>query len=127
MPLRSIILACLAAAMLAQPTSAQAGVEDAAYSAAYWRDICSGDRPGLARAEQERMCGLYLSSFHDATDEYAEAGLKLFCAPDPIPAETMRRAFLSYVAELPESAEFFPAGRVLILALRRRYPCDGHR
>src|SRR4051812_47178963 len=112
MPLRSIILACLAAAMLAQPTSAQAGVGDAAYSAAYWRDICSGDRPGLARAEQERMCGLYLSSFHDATDEYAEAGLKLFCAPDPIPAETMRRAFLSYVAELPESAEFFPPGRV---------------
>ena len=117
----------LALATAAAPGAAQSAVRDVTYSAAYWRDVCSGDRPGLARAEQERMCGLYLSSFHDAADEYADAGVKLFCPPDTISAETMRRDFLSYVAELPESAEFFPAGRVLILALKRRYPCEGQR
>jgi hypothetical protein len=121
----SLVAAALAPSVLAQPALAQPGVKDAAYSAAYWRDVCSGDRPGLARTEQERMCGLYLSSFHDAADEYADAGHRLFCPPDTMSAETMRRDFLSYVAELPESAEFFPAGRVLVQALMRRYPCTG--
>lgn len=121
MRLPVIATMCLVAAVPA--LAATPAVKDSAYSAAYWRDVCSGDRPELARGEQERLCGLYLSSFHDAADEYAEAGHRLFCPPDAISAETMRRDFLSYVAELPESAGFLPATRVLVQALMRRYPC----
>jgi Rap1a immunity proteins len=123
LPLALITL--LAAAV---PAAAQTAVKDVSYSAAYWRDVCSGDRQGLGRLDQQQMCGLYLSSFHDAADEYADAGHRLFCAPEKLSAETMRRAFLAYVAEIPESAEFFPAGRALVLALMRRYPCgsDGN-
>jgi hypothetical protein len=105
------------------PASAQSAVRDVTFSAAYWRDVCAGQRAGLSRAEQATMCGLYLSSFHDAADEYAEAGLKLFCPPDTMSAETMRRAFLAYMAELPETAEFFPAGRAVLHALMRAHPC----
>jgi len=44
-------------------------------------------------------------------------------APDTMSAETMRRDFLAYLAELPETAEFFPAGRALLQALMRAHPC----
>ena len=107
----------------AVPVAAQSAVRDVTDSAAYWGDVCAGQRVGFSRAEQASMCGLYLSSFHDATDEYAEAGVKLFCPPDTMSAETMRRDFLAYLAELPETAEFFPAGRALLQALMRAHPC----
>jgi hypothetical protein len=113
----------LALAIATAPASAQSAVRDVAFSAAYWRDVCAGQRAGLSRSDQATMCGLYLSSFHDAADEYAEAGLKLFCPPDTMSAETMRRAFLAYMAELPETAEFFPAGRAVLQALMRAHPC----
>jgi hypothetical protein len=115
-----ILLAVLSATAAA---AAPAAVRDVTASAAYWRDVCAGQRADLSRAEQADMCGLYLSSFHDAADEYAEAGLKLFCPPETISAETMRRDFLAYMADLPETAEFFPAGRALVQALMRTYPC----
>jgi len=113
----------LAALTTAAPAAAHPAVREVAYSAAYWRDVCAGARAGLSRAEQAQMCGLYLSSFHDAADEYADAGHRLFCPPAEISAETMRRDFLAYMAEIPETAEFFPAGRALLQALMRAYPC----
>src|SRR5262245_33124820 len=119
MRLRLVLITLLAA----MPALAQSPVKDVSHSAAYWRDVCSGDRQGLSRLDQQKMCELYLSSFHDAADEYADAGHKLFCAPEQLSAETMRRDFLAYVVEIPETAEFFPAGRALVLALMRRYPC----
>jgi hypothetical protein len=94
-----------------------------AHSAAYWRDMCSGQQLGIARAEQDRLCLLYLSSFHDAVDEYGEAGHKMFCPPDTMSAEAMRRDFLVYMADIHETAEFFSVGRALLLALMRAHPC----
>jgi len=123
MHVRRILLALIAAAV---PVAAQSAVRDVTDSAAYWRDVCAGQRVGFSRAEQASMCGLYLSSFHDAADEYAEAGVKLFCPPDTMSAETMRRDFLAYLAELPETAEFFPAGRALLQALMRAHPCPAN-
>jgi Rap1a immunity proteins len=117
--------ALLTLVIAAAPAAAQSPVRDISLSAAYWRDVCAGQRAGMSRAEQADMCGLYLSSFHDAADEYAEAGLKLFCPPETTSAETMRRDFLAYMAELPETAEFFPAGRALLQALMRAHPCPG--
>jgi Rap1a immunity proteins len=98
-----------------------------ARSAAYWRDMCTGQQIGIPRAEQDRMCLLYLSSFHDAVDEYREAGYKIFCPPDTMSAEGMRRDFLVYMADIHETAEFFPAGRALLLALMRAHPCTASR
>jgi hypothetical protein len=115
-----ILLALITAAA---PAAAQSPVRDVTYSAAYWRDVCAGAHAALSRAEQARMCGLYLSSFHDAADEYADAGLKLFCPPEAMSAETMRRDFLAYMAELPDTEKFFPVGRALLQALMRAYPC----
>jgi hypothetical protein len=124
----SIVAAALTAALMAvTPALAQSPLRDGFFSAAYWRDVCSGDRAGISRPEQERMCRIYLSSFHDAADEYADAGHKLFCAPETMTAEAMRRAYLSYMAELAETAEYFPAGRALVQALIRAYPCEGRR
>jgi len=120
MRVRRILLALIAAAV---PAVAQSAVRDVTYSAAYWRDVCAGAHTELSRPEQARMCGLYLSSFHDAVDEYADAGLKLFCPPEAMSAETMRRDFLAYMAELPETEKFFPAGRALLQALMRAHPC----
>ena len=117
---RWMLLAFIA---MAAPAAAQSPVRDLTYPAGYWRDVCAGARADLSRAEQMKMCGLYLSSFHDATDEYAEAGLKLFCPPAVMSAEIMRRDFLAYMAELPETEKFFPAGRALLQALMRAYPC----
>src|SRR5262245_64341223 len=119
MRLHWLLLTLLAATPAAL---AQSAVRDVSHSAAYWRDVCAGQRAGLSRGDQARMCGLYLSSFHDAADEYAEAGHKLFCPPAALSAETMRRDFLAYMAEIPETAEFFPAGRALVQALMRSYP-----
>jgi Rap1a immunity proteins len=123
-----IVVAALTATLMAMPPAlAQSPLRDGFFSAAYWRDVCSGDRAGISRPEQERMCRVYLSSFHDAADEYADAGHKLFCAPETMTAEAMRRAYLSYMADLAETAEFFPAGRALLLALIRAYPCESRR
>jgi Rap1a immunity proteins len=98
-----------------------------AHSAAYWRDMCSGQQFGVARAEQDRLCLLYLSSFHDAVDEYGEAGHKMFCPPDTMSAEAMRRDFLVYMADIHETAEFFSVGRAVLLALMRAHPCTAAR
>jgi hypothetical protein len=117
-----IALTLLGAAAAARPVQ-----EARAHSAAYWRDMCTGQQHGVPRAEQDRMCLLYLSSFHDAVDEYGEAGHKMFCPPDGMSAEAMRRDFLVYMADIPETAEFFPAGRALVLALMRAYPCTTSR
>jgi len=111
-------LSVVASADAARPVS-PAGTQ----SAAYWRDMCTGEQRGIARAEQDRMCLLYLSSFHDAADEYGEAGHKMFCPPDAMSVEAMRRDFLVYVGGLPDSAEFLPVGRAVLLALMRAYPC----
>lgn len=122
-----VVAALMATLMALAPALAQSPLRDGFFSAAYWRDVCSGDRAGISRPEQERMCRIYLSSFHDAADEYADAGHKLFCAPETMTAEAMRRAYLSYMADLAETAEFFPAGRALLQALIRAYPCESRR
>jgi hypothetical protein len=118
LPATLIALAAAARLAIAQPAP-----DERVYSAAYWRDVCAGRQVGVSRAEQGRTCRLYLSSFYDAADEFGEAGHKLFCPPDPISAETMRRDFLAYMADIPETAEFFPVGRALLQALMRTYPC----
>jgi Ssp1 endopeptidase immunity protein Rap1a len=103
-------------------TSAQLPFEPAS-SAAYLRDLCSGRRPGMSQSDQIRRCSIYLSSFQDASDEYREAGTKLFCPPETMSTETVRRVFLEYVIEPDGAAEFLPAGRALVQALRQVYPC----
>jgi len=115
-----ILIAFLAAITAA---GAQPPTREVSFSAGYWRDVCAGQRIGISRVEQETMCRLYLSSFHDAVDEYADAGHKLFCPPDMMSAEAMRRDFLAYMADIAETAEFFPAGRALLQALMRAHPC----
>jgi len=113
----------IALIMTAAVAAAGPAPEARARSAAYWRDMCSGQQQGVARAEQDRMCLLYLSSFHDAVDEYGEAGHRMFCPPDTMSAEAMRRDFLVYMADIHETAEYFPVGRALLLALMRAHPC----
>src|SRR5262245_26183966 len=94
------------------------------YSAAFLRDICTGQRAGINPKEQDKLCRFYLSSFHDAIDEYGEAGVKLFCPAGAMSVETMRGILIGYIADLPESADFLPGGRVLVQALARAYPCN---
>jgi len=117
-----IALIVAAAAAAARPAP-----QARAHSAAYWRDMCAGQQIGIPGAEQDRMCLLYLSSFHDAVDEYGEAGYKIFCPPDTMSAEGMRRDFLVYMADIHDTAEFFSAGRALLLALIRAHPCPASR
>ena len=116
------VLACavLAAATAAAPAQAE---REPLVSAAYWRDVCDGSRPGISHADQKQRCSIYLSSFQDVVDEYAEAGIRLFCAPDAMSTETVRRVFLRYVSEFEDAADFLPAGRTLVQALRQAYPC----
>jgi hypothetical protein len=113
----------IALILTAATAAARPAPQARAHSAAYLRDMCSGQQIGIARAEQDRLCLLYLSSFHDAVDEYGEAGHKMFCAPDTMSAEAMRRDFLVYMADIHETAEFFSVGRALLLALMRAHPC----
>ena len=103
-------------------TSAQLPFEPAS-SAAYLRDLCSAKRPGMSQSDQIRRCSIYLSSFQDASDEYREAGTELFCPPEAVSTETVRRVFLEYVIEPEGAAELMPAGRALVQALRQVYPC----
>jgi hypothetical protein len=91
---------------MAIPAFAQPAGKERIHSAAFWRDVCTGQRPEIARRDQTTLCTTYLSSFHDASDEYKEAGLRLFCPPD-----------------FDESAEFLPAGRAVLQSLMRAYPC----
>jgi hypothetical protein len=126
--LKSIcLLAFLTVATTSDSSLAQAISRNASYSAAFLRDICTGQRTGISRTDQDTLCLLYLSSFHDAIDEYGEAGLKLFCPSDAMSVEAMRTALMGYIADLPESADFLPGGRILVQALARAYPCkDSH-
>jgi hypothetical protein len=126
--LKSIcLLAFLTVATTADSAVAQTISRTASYSAAFLRDICTGQRAGIGAKDQDTLCLLYLSSFHDAIDEYGEAGLKLFCPSDAMSVEAMRTALMGYIADLPESADFLPGGRILVQALARAYPCkDNH-
>jgi Rap1a immunity proteins len=122
--LKSIcLLAFLMIATTADSCLAQAISRKATYSAAFLRDICTGQRAGISPTDQDTMCLFYLSSFHDAVDEYGEAGLKLFCPSAAMSVDAMRTALMGYIADLPESADFLPGGRVLVQALARAYPC----
>lgn len=117
------LLAFMAMAATVDPAVAQPINQKASYSAAFWRDICTGQRAEISPKDQDTLCLIYMSSFHDAIDEYREAGLKLFCPPDAMSVETMRIVLMGYISELPESADFLPVGRVLVQALVRAYPC----
>jgi hypothetical protein len=122
--LKSIcLLAFLTVATTADSAAAQTISRTASYSAAFLRDICTGQRVGISPKDQDTLCLLYLSSFHDAIDEYGEAGLKLFCPSDAMSVDAMRTALMGYIADLPESADFLPGGRILVQALARAYPC----
>jgi hypothetical protein len=114
-------LLCTRTAADAAP--AQPRLKDISYSAAFWYEICTGQRRDATRQEQDALCFVYLSSFVETADEYGEAGLKLFCPPGDLPLETVRRLFIGYAAELPESAAYLPGGRVMVQALMRAYPC----
>jgi hypothetical protein len=111
------------------PTHAAARppLQDVNYSAAYWYDICTGQRTDVSGKHQEALCQVYLSSFYEATDEYGQAGLRLFCPPDALPVEAVRRVFVAYTTELPDSAAFLPVGRVMLQALMQAYPCVARR
>jgi hypothetical protein len=121
------LLAFMATAATVDPAVAQMINQKASYSAAFWRDICTGQRAEISRKDQDTLCLIYMSSFHDAIDEYGEAGLKLFCPPGAMSVETMRIVLMGYIAELPESADFLPVGRVLVQALVRAYPCKNRQ
>lgn len=123
-PLKSIcLLAFLTVATTADSAVAQTISRTASYSAAFLRDICTGQRVGLSPKDQDALCLFYLSSFQDAIDEYGDAGFKLFCPSDAMSVEAMRTALMGYIADLPESADFLPGGRILVQALARAYPC----
>ncbi len=122
--LKSIcLLAFLTVATTADSVVAQTISRTASYSAAFLRDICTGQRAGISPKDQDTLCLSYLSSFHDAIDEYGEAGFRLFCPSDAMSVEAMRAALMGYIADLPESADFLPGGRILVQALARAYPC----
>jgi hypothetical protein len=116
-------LAVAALAALAIPAVAQPIGKERTHSAAFWRDVCTGQRADMARSDQHAWCATYLSSFHDASDEYNQAGTRLFCPPDAMSLETTRRIFVSYLDEFAEAAEFLPAGRAVLQSLMRAYPC----
>jgi len=107
--------------------AARPPLRDVNHSAAYWYEICTGQRIDVSGKEQEALCQIYLSSFYEATDEYGQAGLRLFCPPDALPVEAMRRVFVAYTTELPDSAAFLPVGRVVLQALMQAYPCAQRR
>jgi Rap1a immunity proteins len=117
------LLALLSITATADLGLAQAIGRQPSYSAAFLRDICTGQRAGISPKDQDTLCRFYLSSFHDAIDEYGEAGLRLFCPSDAMSVETMRAVLTGYIADLPESADFLPGGRILVQALARAYPC----
>ena len=113
---------------LAMATTADSGVAQtisrkASYSAAFLRDICTAQRIGISPKDQDTLCLSYLSSFQDAIDEYGEAGFKLFCPSETMSVEAIRTVLMDYIADLPESADFLPGGRVLVQALARAHPC----
>jgi hypothetical protein len=117
------VLALLLPFSAPEPAAAAPRLKDISYSAAFVYEICTGQRRDASRQEQESLCWVYLSSFVETTDEYSQAGFKLFCAPDALPLEALRRVFLTYTAELPDAAEYLPGGRVMVQALMRAYPC----
>ena len=117
------LLALLGTWTAADAASGRPRLKDISYSAAFWFDVCSGQRSDATRQEQDALCFVYLSSFVEATDEYGEAGLKLFCPPDALPLETLRRLFIAYATELPDSATYLSGGRLMVQALMRAYPC----
>lgn len=117
------LLALLGTGSFANGATPRPRLKDISYSAAFWFDVCSGQRSEATRQEQDALCFVYLSSFVEATDEYGEAGLRLFCAPDTLPLETLRRLFITYASELPDSAAYLSGGRVMMQALSRAYPC----
>ena len=122
--LKSIcLLTLLIMATTADLSPAQTISRTASYSAAFLRDICTGQRAGISPKDQDTLCISYLSSFHDAVDEYGEAGFKLFCPSEAMSVEAIRTVLMRYIADLPESADFLPGGRVLVQALARAYPC----
>jgi hypothetical protein len=122
--LKSIcLLALMVTATTADSGLGQTISRKASFSAAFLRDICTGQRAGISPKDQDTMCLFYLSSFHDAIDEYGEAGFKLFCPSETMSVEAIRTVLMGYVADLPESADFLPGGRVLVQALARAYPC----
>lgn len=126
--LKSIcLLAFLTVATTADSAVAQTISRTASYSAAFLRDICTGQRVGISPKDQDMLCLFYLSSFQDAIDEYGDAGFKLFCPSDAMSVEAMRTALMGYIADLPESADFLPGGRILVQALARAYPCKNSR
>jgi hypothetical protein len=126
--LKSIcLLAFLTAATTADSAGAQTISRTASYSAAFLRDICTGQRAGISPKDQDTLCLSYLSSFHDAVDEYGEAGFRLFCPSEAMSVEAIRTVLVGYIADLPESADFLPGGRVLVQALARAYPCQNSR
>lgn len=120
------LLALLGMWTAADAVSPRPRLKDVSYSAAFWFDVCTGQRSDATRQEQDALCSVYLSSFVEATDEYGDAGLRLFCPPDALPLETLRRLFIGYATELPDSAAYLPGGRVMVQALMRAYPCKAH-
>jgi hypothetical protein len=122
--LRSLaVLAALLPLGTPEPAAAAPRLKDISYSAAFVYEICTGQRRDASRQEQESLCWVYLSSFVETSDEFSQAGFRLFCTPDTLPLEALRRVFLTYAAELPDAAEYLPGGRVMVQALMRAYPC----
>jgi hypothetical protein len=117
------VLLTLLGTWTAGDASPRPRLKDISYSAAFWFDVCTGQRSDATRQEQDALCFVYLSSFVEATDEYGDAGFRLFCPPDALPLESLRRLFIAYTAELPDSAAYLPGGRVMVQALMRAYPC----
>ena len=116
------MLACIIATLLTPAASAQSMARETVHSAAFWRDICTGSGSRLSRYRQNSMPPLTCHPFTPPATSTAKRDL-LFCPPDTISTETVRRIFLGYLAGLPDAADFLPADAPS-QALRHAYPCS---
>lgn len=87
-------------------------------SAASLQDRCNSSAPGLVS-----YCFAYITGVHDTVQAY-ETWLRIreFCPPITSSQSDMRRAFLAYLKDHPDSGSG-EAASVIVLALKDQFPC----
>jgi hypothetical protein len=78
-------------------------------------------------ASDASYCFAYIVGVHDATRAYENwLNLREFCTPAGIVQGELRRAFMDYLADNPGYASG-EAASVVIVSLKKRYPCTVER